>query len=244
MYHAIQRRLVLMFIAVIASLTMSGAMAATSLDLEVAPLNTAQASSEAATSNDDACEISDASSSANGTPSESSSSSGSVSQVNRSLQPSEPEPEPAEAATPVRFKIPSLDVDEEIEPVSQTENGEMAAPREWNDVAWYEPGPRPGAMGNAVIAGHYDSPWGQAVFYRIDSLEPGDEIIVEMDDGEELRFQVTETMRVKTEDAPLQDIFGPSSDRNLNLITCYGVFDSERNLYDERLVVFTELIED
>jgi sortase A len=162
----------------------------------------------------------------------------------RSLQPAQPEPVSAPAADPVRLQIPALDVDTDIEPVGVAENGNMAEPTEWNDAGWFEPGPRPGGIGNAVIAGHYDSPWGPAVFYRIDSLVPEDEIIVTMDDDSELRFAVTKTLVVSAEDAPLQEIFGISSDRNLNLITCYGVYDRERGLYDDRLVVFTELIED
>jgi sortase A len=162
----------------------------------------------------------------------------------RSLQPAQPEPDSAPSVDPVRLQIPALDVDTVIESVGVAENGNMAEPTEWNDAGWFEPGPRPGGIGNAVIAGHYDSPWGPAVFYRIDSLVPGDEIIVTMDDDTELRFAVTETLIVSAEDAPLQQIFGISKDRNLNLITCYGVYDRERGLYDDRLVVFTELIED
>ena len=41
--------------------------------------------------------------------------------------------------------------------------------------------------------------------------------------------------------APLQMIFGTSSKAHLNLITCDGVWDPAKKIYDKRLIVYTEL---
>jgi sortase A len=42
-------------------------------------------------------------------------------------------------------------------------------------------------------------------------------------------------------DAPLQQIFGPSPQAHLNLITCGGTFDRASRNYNKRLVVYTRL---
>jgi sortase A len=43
-------------------------------------------------------------------------------------------------------------------------------------------------------------------------------------------------------DAPRARIFGPSTGRHLNLITCSGTWQARAHLYDQRLVVYTRLL--
>lgn len=117
----------------------------------------------------------------------------------------------------------------------------MGVPSNYTDVAWYEGGPTPGTPGNAVIAGHLDSTTGPAVFYRLEDLKPGDEIITTTADGLEFRFVVTASETYDVADAPLERIFGNAIRPQLNLITCDGAFDRSIRQYDKRLVVFTEL---
>lgn len=143
---------------------------------------------------------------------------------------------------PLQLQIPAIGVDTQIEWVGVDDEGNMDVPSTYRTVAWYEPGPRPGMTGNAVVAGHLDSQTGPAVFYRLGDLQPGDEIVVISHNGEELRFAVTGMERFNSQTAPVYDIFGPSSGRNLNLITCEGTFDPAAGQYDERLVVYTTLI--
>ena len=71
---------------------------------------------------------------------------------------------PAQSA---HLLIPAIGVDANIETVSVQHNGAMDTPRQspWGDVGLYSGGPRPGAQGSAVIAGHLDRPGGnRAVF--------------------------------------------------------------------------------
>lgn len=143
---------------------------------------------------------------------------------------------------PLRLQIPAIGVDTDIEWVGVDDEGNMDVPSTYESTAWYQRGPRPGMVGNSVIAGHLDSKTGPAVFYRLGDLQPGDEIIVITHDGEELRFAVDGAQRFESATAPVADIFGASSGRHLNLITCEGNFDTNAGQYDERLVVFTTLI--
>ncbi len=143
---------------------------------------------------------------------------------------------------PVSLEIERTGVDAYIEYVGLTDDGAMDVPQEWENVGWFEPGTLPGEVGNSVIAGHYDSPTGPAVFFELRELEPGDLITVITDEDEQLTFEVTKTEMVLADDAPLEEIFGSSEDRNLNLITCDGIWDQSANMYDHRLVVYTTLV--
>ena len=149
----------------------------------------------------------------------------------------------AEPIMPSRLEVPRLDVDAHVEHVGYTDDGRMDEPAEWEDVAWFQYGYLPGAPGNAVIAGHLDSDTGPAVFAGLYLMEPGDEIAVTGQDGEMLTFVVTEVETVDADDAPLDRIFGPSDTPKLNLITCEGHFDPDEEDYDERLIVYTELVD-
>ncbi len=152
-----------------------------------------------------------------------------------------PTPTPVPIGTPVRFKIPTIKVDAEVEHVGLTPDGAMDTPKNYDNVAWYSPGPKPGEPGNATIAGHVDSKRGEAVFWNLRKLKPGDEVYVVGSDGVERRFVVKLLEFYKRTDAPIHRIFGATDGRHLNLITCAGVFDRGRQEYDSVLVVYTDL---
>jgi LPXTG-site transpeptidase (sortase) family protein len=143
--------------------------------------------------------------------------------------------------TPQSIEIPAIGVKAEIENVGRIENGQMGVPEGMDTVGWFEPGPLPGERGNAVMAGHVDSKTGPAVFYKLDQLKKGDEIIVKSADGESKTFVVTGMESYPRKDAPVEDIFDFSYSSNLNLITCTGDFDRQAKTHEERLVVYTSL---
>lgn len=147
------------------------------------------------------------------------------------------------AGQPKRVKIPVIRVDADVEYVGLTPEGAMDVPKDYGKTAWYEPGPRPGDQGNAAIAGHVDSKTGKAVFWDLAKLKPGDDIFIAGDDGAERRFVVTGVQTYGRADAPLEKIFGPTTARHLNLITCDSTsnFDRTKNEYAANVVVYTEL---
>ncbi|WP_214890839.1 class F sortase [Exiguobacterium sp. s142] len=151
------------------------------------------------------------------------------------------EEESTKAVTPVQIQIPSINVDTAIEQVGVLDNGQMGVPVDENQVGWFEPGVKPGSKGNAVVAGHVDSKTGPAVFYELDQLKTGDDVTIIDENGNTLRFRVTKTESYDTKNAPIDEIFGTTSNRNLNLITCSGTFGDGG--YDQRFVVYTELVD-
>jgi hypothetical protein len=146
------------------------------------------------------------------------------------------------AGQPVRLQIPSIKVDAAIEYVGLTPNGDMDAPKNYDNTAWYELGARPGDIGNAAIAGHVDSKTRKAVFWDLAKLKPGNEIFVVGDDGVTRRFVVTALDSYERTDAPLQQIFGPTPERHLNIITCDSSTPFSNGHYAANVVVYTTYV--
>lgn len=156
--------------------------------------------------------------------------------------PAEPEPELI-GIEPAVIEIPAIGERAEVIEVGLTEDGAMEAPASIYQIGWYAPGPKPGSTGNAVMAGHVDGMTSPGTFYNLKELEPGDKIHITGTEGEQLTFVVKEKKSYVPEEAPLEKIFGTSSGAHLNLITCTGTFNDETGDYEERLVVYTDLVE-
>lgn len=143
---------------------------------------------------------------------------------------------------PVTLVIPKIGVKASVESVGLDPTGALATPTTAFRVAWYDGGPLPGQPGNAVIDGHLDSRiYGEAVFWNLDKLVPGDKVEVEMPAKRTLTFVVQRVAVYAYNDAPLDEIFGDTDTPNLNLITCTGVFNRSNRNYDRRRVVYTRL---
>ncbi|WP_084243826.1 class F sortase [Planomicrobium okeanokoites] len=145
---------------------------------------------------------------------------------------------------PARVAIPSIGVDAAIEATGILENGEMGVPEDINQVGWFEPGFKVGAKGHAVLAGHVDSYTGPAIFYHLKKVEAGEKVIVTDKDGREMVYEIQEKTSYVTDEAPIEEIFGPSDSRMINLITCTGTFNRDTGSHEERLVVTAKLISD
>ncbi len=147
-------------------------------------------------------------------------------------------------ADPVRLLIPMIGVNAPIEVVGVTPDNDLAVPARnpWVDVGWYGSGPRPGERGSAVIDGHLDRPGGfPAVFWRLQNVHMGDEVMVIDASGKTLRFHVTGTAFYSPQEAPIQEIFGNETGAFLNLITCAGDWIPSQHQTSLRLVIYTAL---
>lgn len=148
---------------------------------------------------------------------------------------------------PVRLVIPAIDVDAPVQQVGLDPDGSgaMGVPTNFTDVGWYTGGVRPGMKGAAVMAGHYNGKEiPEAVFYDLDQLEVGDQVVVRSAERIEDIFMV---VRVETYpyDAPTDEVFlSDDGKARLNLITCGGEWLTEEDQYNERTVVFTEQLTD
>jgi sortase A len=150
---------------------------------------------------------------------------------------------PLPGIEPRRLRIPVLGINAAVEQVGLDSKNRMDVPRNIWNVAWYKLGPQPGQRGNAVIDGHLDGPYSAAVFWNLSKLVPGNRIYVQDDKGQEKVFEVFDVATYDFDKAPLDRIFGPSNDAQLNLITCNGTFDQGTANYDKRFVAYARLIQ-
>jgi LPXTG-site transpeptidase (sortase) family protein len=160
--------------------------------------------------------------------------------------PTSPSPTVAPIDQPARLIIPAIHLDAAVETVGLQPTGDLDTPQEHplDDVGWYSMGPLPGAVGSAVIDGHLDRPGGApAVFWYLNDLHVGDDVMVLSSQGKTLHFSVTRVQAYAPQDAPLQAIFGDMSGNYLNLITCAGYWIPSEHQTTQRLVVYTSLVQ-
>lgn len=140
--------------------------------------------------------------------------------------------------TPVRLRIPSINLDDPIVPVGLTADNAMSVPNgTTNNVGWYEYGPVPGEMGSAVLDAHVF-----AAFAKLKYVPVGADIYVLMKSGKTLHFVVRESTVYPLASLQSSTLFGRGGSEWLNLITCAGSLTPDHSTYDHRLIDFAELV--
>jgi sortase (surface protein transpeptidase) len=137
--------------------------------------------------------------------------------------------------------IPAIGVDAPTELLGRDSSGALLPPTSFTDTGWYAAGVLPGEVGPAVIAGHIDSIGAPAVFARLDRLQPGAEVFVTLSTGAKLTFVVDHSIQVSKSAFPTRQVYGPTPDPELRLITCGGTFNPAIGHYDDNIVVFAKL---
>jgi sortase (surface protein transpeptidase) len=122
-----------------------------------------------------------------------------------------------------------------------TAAGTLQAPRSPAVAGWYTGGPRPGAVGPAVIAGHIDSLAGPGVFFRLRLLRPGDRVYVRRADGSLAVFTVTSVRSYPKSKFPTAAAYGPVPTAQLRLVTCGGTFDPATGSYLRNIIAYAIL---
>jgi hypothetical protein len=145
----------------------------------------------------------------------------------------EVEVEPAE---PTAIRIPAIALDVDLVGVGLLDDGAMEI-ADFGLAGWYTLGPRPGARGPSVIAGHVDSYRGPDVFFRLRELVPGDEVHVDRADGSTATFVVDGLEQHPKDQLPSGRIWARTDERLLWLITCGGEFDRDSRSYRDNIIV-------
>jgi hypothetical protein len=146
-----------------------------------------------------------------------------------------------DAAVPVTLRIPAIGVATSLGRLGLNPDRTVEVPTDFAQAGWYGLGPVPGQLGSAVILGHVDSYQGPAVFYRLGSLRPGDQVEVVLDDSTVAHFGVTSVTTYPKSEFPAQLVYTPHGGSALNLVTCGGEFDTRTRSYLSNVVVTTTL---
>jgi Sortase domain len=142
---------------------------------------------------------------------------------------------------PEVVSIPSIGVRSKLVDLGLDKAGALEVPQDPALAGWFSGGASPGALGPAVIAGHVTWDGAPAVFHRLGSLRPGDQVIVNREDGTAAVFTVTRVDRFSKSRFPSRAVYGAIDHAGLRLITCGGTYDAARKTYLDNVVVFAKL---
>ena len=146
------------------------------------------------------------------------------------------------APAPVSLRVADIDLDTGLLRVGLNADRSLEVPDSFTLAGWYERGTAPGAVGPAVIVGHYDSVDGPGVFYRLDELVAGQRIHVRRADGSRASFAVDRVEQVGKDEFPTSEVYGPVDRPELRLITCGGDFDRGTRHYRDNTIVFAHAV--
>ncbi|MEU9360546.1 class F sortase [Streptomyces sp. NPDC048301] len=145
------------------------------------------------------------------------------------------------ASRPVSISIPSLRLSSPLERLGLGEGRAMETPKDPDRAGWFQPGPAPGSLGPAVIAGHVTWNGAPAVFFRLTELDPGDLIGVRRADGSTAEFTVERTAVYPKDEFPTVEVYRNLDHAGLRLITCGGDYSKADSHYADNVVVYATL---
>ena len=144
---------------------------------------------------------------------------------------------------PKLITIDKLGIRSRIRQLNTKPDGSLDAPKNIHDSGWYTQSAKPGSPGGAsIIDGHVSGPTQKGVFYKIETLSPGDLIVVELGNGTKVEYSVVKTEVEKADTLNMSKLLLPvvQGKAGLNLITCTGKFDSKTQKYEDRGIVYAQ----
>ncbi|SDO21590.1 Sortase family protein [Klenkia soli] len=143
---------------------------------------------------------------------------------------------------PLSVSVPSVGLSSSLVGIGVDATGALVPPADYAQAGWFDAGVAPGEVGPAVLAGHVDSRAGPAVFYRLEDIAVGADVLVTRADGSTLTFRVTQVAEYPKSAFATAEVYGPTVDAQLRLITCGGEFDRSRRSYVDNIVVYAGLV--
>lgn len=141
---------------------------------------------------------------------------------------------------PARLRIPRLGIDAPVGAVDVLPDGQLDVPEDAGSLGWWSGSARPGRSGGStVIDGHVDTVrQGRGAFFALSTLVPGDAVELVGRDGRVLPYTVSARREYAKPALPVTEVFGPTPQPRLVLVTCGGSFDSARRHYADNVVVY------
>jgi len=147
-----------------------------------------------------------------------------------------------DAAAAVAIHIPRMRLNRSLVELHEQPDRSLSVPKSFADVGWWSEGPRPGAAGATIIAGHVSSKAGPAVFWTLQDMRVGDQIRVDRADHTSAVFQVVGKASYPRSSFPDDVVYRTSGKPSIHLVTCDGAFDTAIGHHDNNLVVFADLV--
>lgn len=145
---------------------------------------------------------------------------------------------------PKKIVIPRIEIDHYIQNVGVDQRSEITVPDNIHVAGWFVESARPGEKGLSIIDGHLNGPQQDGIFIGLEKLRPGDTFTVAFGDGSSRTFAVRAVRTVPLgEAASVLYSQDPKVTSQLNLVTCAGSYDQKSKLYDKRVIVSAERVE-
>lgn len=144
--------------------------------------------------------------------------------------------------TPTGLRIAALHLDTRLIPIDVDPAGVLQPPATTDVVGWFVHGAAPGQPGPAVLAGHIDSRAGPGVFFHLHELTVGAVVDITESDGSAVHYRVVGVRMMAKDEFPTSDVYGPTPEPELRLITCGGQFDRVDRRYLQNVIVSAVLV--
>lgn len=151
---------------------------------------------------------------------------------------------PLDASEITGLDVPSIGVaTTEVTDLGLREDNSLDVPSDAATVGWYDRSSSPGTVGPAVMAGHVNYSGEDGTFATLKDVKKDDTVEVHRKDGTTAVFRVDEVGQYDKDAFPTDTVYGPTSDAEIRLITCGGVFNSAKRSYDDNIVVFGRIVD-
>jgi LPXTG-site transpeptidase (sortase) family protein len=143
---------------------------------------------------------------------------------------------------PKYIELPTIGAEGFVQKVGVDQNKQVAVPSNIHFAGWYVSSAKPGQTGLSIIDGHVTGRYHDAVFKDLTKLKVGDIFQIELGSGEVKKYRVIGIQSVMVDQANSL-LFSQDAkvSSQLNLITCTGDFDITNQLFNKRLIVYSQL---
>ena len=143
---------------------------------------------------------------------------------------------------PKQIEISAIQASGFIQKIGLNQQNAVSVPNNIHYAGWFVDSVLPGEIGLSIIDGHVSGRFRDGIFKNLHKLAPGDNFDIVFGDGSKKSFSVVE-VSTKPEAEAAEKLFykEPSIERQLNLITCGGTFDKQKQTYSDRVIVVAVL---
>ncbi len=144
---------------------------------------------------------------------------------------------------PRKIIMPTINTEGCLQKVSIDSKGAIGVPNNIHVGGWYIGLSMPGNKGLSLIDGHLRGLYNQGIFENLYKLKGGDKFEIEYGDGSSKKFEVVSVKQYTVRETSARMFYKhPDIDSQLNLITCFGEWQSDTRQFNQRILVVTKLV--
>ena len=147
---------------------------------------------------------------------------------------------------PKYITIPAINISNtEVLNLGIMKDGIIATPDNIYETGWYNRSSLPGQQGAMFIYGHVSSWTADGIFYNLKKLVVGDSITIITGNNKSYIYKVVASKVYPYNNVPMNQVLSPHNPKipALNLMTCTGQVIKGTSEFNQRLVVYANLIQ-